>query len=246
MSALSEAELAQTGNGTSGGDLLRGFWQPIAAESEIHPSAPILPVCVLGERLLLIRTTSGDLGLVQERCPHNGYPLAEGTVSEGSLVCPRHGWHFGIDGACWVVGYQDKIYPVQWANAKSYPVMTAGGIHWAYLGPLPVPPFPELSAIGESADPPSVVVQGIQPVHWLESVVQALCHGQTLINPHHSLQPGMIVLRRPVDDESTWLAVIHLDRAADGSDLGTDTGPDANGPDIAALRSQVLRSIIGD
>lgn len=34
-------------------------------------------------------------------CPHAGGPLGEGTIEDGALVCPYHGWRFRLtDGGC--------------------------------------------------------------------------------------------------------------------------------------------------
>lgn len=43
-----------------------------------------------------------DLGgrkvVASDRCPHRGAPLSAGTIEDGCLVCPYHGWRFGPDG----------------------------------------------------------------------------------------------------------------------------------------------------
>ena len=115
---LSLEDLRQTAAGSPGGDFLRGTWLPFAARTELTDTDPILPVRLLGEGLVAFRTTGGELALMQERCPHNGYSLVGSSVEDKSLVCWKHGWHFGTDGACWVEGYQGKTWPVQWANAN--------------------------------------------------------------------------------------------------------------------------------
>lgn len=34
---------------------------------------------------------------VDNRCPHNGGPLADGIVSGDDVVCPLHAWKFGLE-----------------------------------------------------------------------------------------------------------------------------------------------------
>jgi phenylpropionate dioxygenase-like ring-hydroxylating dioxygenase large terminal subunit len=137
--AKAELLLAQTGPGTPAGKWLRRYWHPIALVEDLTEDDPVKPVRVLSESLVLFRALGGQVGLIQERCPHSGYPLAWAQVDENSLVCGRHAWHFDVEGRCFLVGYESKIYPMTWAQAKTYPVVSYGGVYWAYLGPLPVP-----------------------------------------------------------------------------------------------------------
>src|SRR5882757_4607493 len=75
--------LTQVGPGKPMGKYLRCFWHPIAATAELDRSdLSVLPVKLLGERLALFRTDNGELGLIQERCPHRGAPLSYGMVEE--------------------------------------------------------------------------------------------------------------------------------------------------------------------
>jgi nitrite reductase/ring-hydroxylating ferredoxin subunit len=46
-----------------------------------------------GRRIAVIRTGDGIFA-TDDRCPHRGGPLGEGTVEEGALVCPWHFWRF--------------------------------------------------------------------------------------------------------------------------------------------------------
>ncbi|MGH7011745.1 MAG: Rieske (2Fe-2S) protein, partial [Caulobacteraceae bacterium] len=49
-----------------------------------------------GRRILLVGGEKGVFACV-ERCPHQGYPLSEGTLSEGSiLTCNWHNWKFDL------------------------------------------------------------------------------------------------------------------------------------------------------
>ena len=46
-------------------------------------------VSVRGERLLVVRGEAG-VCVFRDRCPHQGYPLSEGTLSEGVITCRLH------------------------------------------------------------------------------------------------------------------------------------------------------------
>ncbi|MBW2525452.1 MAG: Rieske 2Fe-2S domain-containing protein [Deltaproteobacteria bacterium] len=61
-------------------------------------------VRVAGQTLALVRI-GGKYAAIDDACPHQGGPLGEGTVEEGRLRCPWHGWDFdpftgkGLGGA---------------------------------------------------------------------------------------------------------------------------------------------------
>jgi nitrite reductase/ring-hydroxylating ferredoxin subunit len=207
----SYSELRQTSADTPGGDLLRRMWLPIAARGELTETAPVLGVKVLGDALVLFRTSSGEPGLMQGRCPHNGYSLVGSSVSDKSLVCWKHGWHFGVDGACWVEGYQGKTWPVQWANASTYPLQTWGGLLWSYLGESPasefVPPPVPAGLVGIQ----TVALSDVQETNWVDSLAFALGDGQEIVTPCMTSRPGLVMLRLPVDDEHTWMLVVGKD-----------------------------------
>jgi nitrite reductase/ring-hydroxylating ferredoxin subunit len=209
--AMTYTELRQTSANTPGGDILRRVWLPIAARGELTESAPVLGVKVLGDALVLFRTSSGEPGLMQGRCPHNGYSLVGSSVSDTSLVCWKHGWHFGVDGACWVEGYQGKTWPVQWANASSYPVQTWGGLLWSYLGESPAPEFAPPPVPAGLAGIQTVALSGVQETNWVDSLAFALTDGQDIVTPCMTSRSGLVMLRLPVDDEHTWMLAVGKD-----------------------------------
>ena len=83
-----------------GGQLLRRYWQPVAAASELTDEKPIKAVKVLGEKLVVYRDKSGNYGLVGEQCPHRSASLAYGRVDAEGIRCPYHGWKFNAAGRC--------------------------------------------------------------------------------------------------------------------------------------------------
>src|SRR5438876_626204 len=77
LSTEENLELTQVGPGTPGGELLRRYWHPIAASSQLA-SHGTMPVKILGESLVLYRDRSGQLGLVGDRCPHRAAGMVYG------------------------------------------------------------------------------------------------------------------------------------------------------------------------
>lgn len=71
----------------------------IARLDEICPG--FRRVVRVGRAEILALEHDGDLRLLSNRCPHQGFPLAQGAISGESLICPRHGFRFNIkDGRC--------------------------------------------------------------------------------------------------------------------------------------------------
>jgi 5,5'-dehydrodivanillate O-demethylase len=137
--------LTKVGPGTPGGELMRRYWHPVAARSELNDHYTE-PVRLLGEDLVLYKDRSGTLGLIGPQCPHRKMGLIYGVPEEHGLRCPYHGWLFDEHGRCLEQPYEeaedadgafkDKVW------IKSYPVEVLGGLVWAYLGPLPAPLLP--------------------------------------------------------------------------------------------------------
>jgi len=69
---------------------------------------------VLGERVAIFRSRSGDLFASQADCPHRGGPLAEGLLGGHTLICPLHAWKFDLSTGQPVAGdCAIKTYPVR-------------------------------------------------------------------------------------------------------------------------------------
>jgi nitrite reductase/ring-hydroxylating ferredoxin subunit len=71
---------------------------------EIQPDEiPLeIPVRLKHDRtaIVVIRTTSG-LSAFHDRCPHAQWPVSDGEIIDGVLVCPGHGWQFNVStGQC--------------------------------------------------------------------------------------------------------------------------------------------------
>jgi phthalate 4,5-dioxygenase oxygenase subunit len=138
--------LTRTGPGTPMGALMRRYWVP-ALLSEEMPEADGRPVRVglLGERLVAYRDSAGQVGLLEEACPHRGASLALGRNEDGALRCIYHGWQFDRTGRCTDMPTErpGSTFPER-VRAQAYPTREAAGIVWAYLGPAgEVPFFPE-------------------------------------------------------------------------------------------------------
>lgn len=145
---LSQADneaLTRVGPGTVMGEYMRRFWIPAVLESEL-PEKDGKPVRIrlLGEDLVAFRDTEGRVGLLDERCPHRGTSLALGVNGECGLRCLFHGWKFDVNGQCTDTPAEPEGSTLAKAmRVTAYPVRSAGGMIWTYMGPKEtIPEFP--------------------------------------------------------------------------------------------------------
>jgi len=177
MLTLDENErMTRIGPGTPMGELMRRYWHPIAASSDI-PSTGTKPVKLLGESLVLYRDKSGILGLLAERCPHRSAGMVFGIPEEHGLRCPYHGWLFDGMGRCTEQPYETTEEPTSTFHHRtpiqSYPVEELGGLIFAYLGPRPTPLLPRWDLLvmqGVTRDIGRTVV----PCNWLQIMENSL------------------------------------------------------------------------
>jgi nitrite reductase (NADH) small subunit len=53
-----------------------------------------------GSEIALLKY-QGKVYALDNICPHQGGPLGEGTIEEGCVTCPWHGWQFNVEtGVC--------------------------------------------------------------------------------------------------------------------------------------------------
>lgn len=145
LAADKNALLTQVGRGTPMGELMRRYWQPVAAVSEFDDKAT-KPIRLMGEDLVMYKDLSGNYGLIDQHCQHRSADLSYGYVEKQGLRCNYHGWLYDANGRCVEQPFEDTANPQ--ANfkdrirIKAYPVEAKAGLLWAYLGPEPRPLVP--------------------------------------------------------------------------------------------------------
>jgi len=201
LSTEDNEALTRVGRGTLMGELMRRYWQPVAAVAQLDEH-PTLPVRLMGEDLVLYRDTSGRYGLLDRHCAHRRADLAYGTVEACGLRCHYHGWLFDGAGACLEQPFEEVAHPEARFKDKirltAYPVEAKGGLLWAYLGPAPAPLMPDWDLFHQPgykqivfSEIPCNWFQGqensIDPVHfeWLHSNWSAAQRGDATRAPRH-------------------------------------------------------------
>ncbi|MEX2288961.1 MAG: aromatic ring-hydroxylating dioxygenase subunit alpha [Mycobacteriales bacterium] len=168
--------LTRVGPGTPMGTLLRRYWYPIAASSELG-QVPIQRR-LLGENIVIYRTGNGELACIEAQCPHRRASLRYAIVEPDGIRCGYHGWLYGTDGQCLEqpaepdnTSFRDRI------KAVTYRAEELGGLIFIYMGPDPAPLLPHfdlfvwdncLRDIGHAT----------LPMNWLQVM-------ENSVDPHH-------------------------------------------------------------
>jgi phenylpropionate dioxygenase-like ring-hydroxylating dioxygenase large terminal subunit len=139
--------ICRVGPGTPMGNFMREYWVPAMLSSEVPtPDADPLRVMLLGEQLIGFRDTNGQVGLLQNHCPHRGASLFFGRNEEAGLRCVYHGWKFDVAGRCIDMPNEpaESDFKAK-VQAVAYPCQERGGVVWTYMGSRQTPPpLPDL------------------------------------------------------------------------------------------------------
>jgi len=88
-------------------------WYKVAEVDELADGR-VKPV-TCGVRTICLTRHGGEYGAISNRCPHQGGPLGEGSIENGWLRCPWHGWDFHPITGKPPGGYDDGVetFPVE-------------------------------------------------------------------------------------------------------------------------------------
>jgi len=107
---------------------------------------------LFGQDLVAWRDGAGRPVIMPRYCPHQGASLAIGSVADGCLRCPFHGWRFDATGTCVLIPGSPHIPST--AALEPYPSVERYGYVWAWYGggePLfELPDFPALEGDRDS------------------------------------------------------------------------------------------------
>src|SRR5689334_18715621 len=90
--------LTRVGPATPMGEVLRQFWVPAVRSARLEADGAPVRVRLLGQDFVAFRDTNGQVGFMDEGCPHRGVSLALGRNEECGLRCIFHGWKFDVNG----------------------------------------------------------------------------------------------------------------------------------------------------
>jgi phenylpropionate dioxygenase-like ring-hydroxylating dioxygenase large terminal subunit len=111
--------------------------------SDVVESAPVA-ARLLGLDLVLWRV-SGEVRAWQDLCAHRGTRLSLGSISDGLLTCPYHGWTYDESGKCVRIPAHPDQNPPARAQVTTFRSVERYGWVWVSLGDPggDIPVFPE-------------------------------------------------------------------------------------------------------
>ena len=100
-----------------------GRWYRVLGPDEL-PDGRVKTVTA-GHKSLAMTHYEGKYGALDNRCPHQGGPLGEGSIEKGLLRCPWHGWDYDpLTGKA--PGFDDGVetFPVEIREDEVYVTIT--------------------------------------------------------------------------------------------------------------------------
>ncbi len=108
---------------------LDSHYQRVARVADVRAAACLT---VQAEGLPLALWAYGEqIYAVDNRCPHMGFPLNQGTVKDGILICHWHHARFDLASGGTFDQFADDV--------RAYPVQLRAGEVWVDLRPRPAP-----------------------------------------------------------------------------------------------------------
>jgi phenylpropionate dioxygenase-like ring-hydroxylating dioxygenase large terminal subunit len=109
---------------------VRNAWYVAGWSSEF--GAELKRSTILGDNVVIYRTSAGQVAALEDRCPHRLLPLSMGRVVDGGDVqCGYHGLTFDVSGKCVRAPGQDNV-PA--CSVHAYPVHEKNSIVWIWMG----------------------------------------------------------------------------------------------------------------
>ncbi|CAM5208286.1 Vanillate O-demethylase monooxygenase subunit OS=Castellaniella defragrans OX=75697 GN=HNR28_001896 PE=4 SV=1 [Castellaniella defragrans] len=109
---------------------VKNVWYVAGFEQDFE--APFVARKILGEPVILYRSSDGAYVALKDECPHRLVPLSLGARVGDCIQCGYHGMCFSGSGACVSIPGQDRIPEA--AHVATYPVVQRHGIVWIWMG----------------------------------------------------------------------------------------------------------------
>jgi nitrite reductase/ring-hydroxylating ferredoxin subunit len=127
------------------------YWYPLAWSKDLRRGKAI-GSSFAGEPIVLVRTESGTVFALEDRCAHRQVPLHAGVVTGELLQCCYHRWTYDSTGKCVNVPYLDAEQKLP-NGVRRYPCREAFGLIFVFPGDEAMAgnaSFPEVPAHGDS------------------------------------------------------------------------------------------------
>ncbi|HFD13582.1 MAG TPA: aromatic ring-hydroxylating dioxygenase subunit alpha [Crenotrichaceae bacterium] len=131
--------------------MLEAYWYIVSESNKLRDRT--VAITVYGRHLVFFRDKTGLPVALENRCRHRNVPLSDGSVCEGRIRCPYHGWVYDSDGkvseipASGITGSN-----MTQTSVSRYHCIEQQGYLWVCLSHIPVcdkpPVFPFLEQPG--------------------------------------------------------------------------------------------------
>jgi phenylpropionate dioxygenase-like ring-hydroxylating dioxygenase large terminal subunit len=132
-------------------DIHPDHWYPLAWSREVK-RGKAHGVRFAGDPIVLVRTESGQVFALEDRCAHRQVPLSAGVVDGESIRCCYHGWTYDCAGRCTDIPYLGRERLPN--GVRAYPCREAAGLIFVFTGDPALAgqaKFPELGSAEDSA-----------------------------------------------------------------------------------------------
>lgn len=130
--------------------MIKNQWYIVCFEQELD-NQNIIRRKIAGEDVVVFRTASGKVAVLEDRCCHRNVRLSLGYMKGEHIKCGYHGWEYDSEGQCQVIPSFPPGKPVpKAACVKRYPTEIKHKTVWAFFGDAgkseqaEIPPLKEL------------------------------------------------------------------------------------------------------
>lgn len=109
---------------------LKDHWFAVQFASKIQEDT-MIPFDLFGEPWVLFRDAEGKAACVKDECAHRACPLSAGSLVDGEISCPYHGWQYDASGTCTKMPSTKMCSGIK---VKALPVVETDGIVWVWPG----------------------------------------------------------------------------------------------------------------
>jgi phenylpropionate dioxygenase-like ring-hydroxylating dioxygenase large terminal subunit len=132
-------------------EMIKNQWYLACLQDELKRQNP-LKKKIVGEELVVFKTESGKIGVMEDRCCHRNVNLSLGHVQGETIKCGYHGWEYNTQGACTCIpSLPDGEKVPRTVKIQAYPVQVKHQCVWVYIGDealmdkaAAIPPMDEL------------------------------------------------------------------------------------------------------
>lgn len=120
---------------------IRDAWYVFCSSRDLTARS-VVARTVFGRRFVAFRGPDGEPGVIRDRCVHRGMPLSEGTLQDGLLRCPYHGWRFDRRGACQEIPLRGSRADRDLSRHRVEHLAVHEAAGWLWVHPAPDRPVP--------------------------------------------------------------------------------------------------------